>query len=364
MSKGVVVVTNMPVPYRAPVFDYIEVKKICFHAIYCTQRESNRDWQVDVSKHQHSYLSENSKQKSDGYNYVHLNWDIWSALNGVRPSTVITTGYYPTQLIAFLWAKLHGAKHIVMTDGWLGSEAHLGLVHRLVRKFVYRFTHAFVGASNGSLALFSSYGVSADKQFKSLLPVVAQSKVSLTPIESREVDILFVGRLEEPKNARLFLQICNEANVLLGRSLSVKVVGQGSLATELAEYATIHNVKVEFTSFVPPEQIHEVYKAAKLLLLPTKVEAWGLVIAEAMSQSVVPIISDKTAAAGELVINGENGLVLPVFDVTVWASNVAKLLNNQMKLKSFSLKAKKSAAQYTVDAAAIGLLEAIIYANK
>src|SRR6266540_2250832 len=107
----VVLVTNIPTPYRVPVFNYIDsLGEIEFSVIYCAKRESNRNWNYGYIKHKHIYLKENFS--SDGDNYIHKNQDVFSRLIELDPDVVITTGFNPTHLYAFSFALLKGKKHI------------------------------------------------------------------------------------------------------------------------------------------------------------------------------------------------------------------------------------------------------------
>ncbi len=69
-----------------------------------------------------------------------------------------------------------------------------------------------------------------------------------------------------------------------------------------------------------PERLRDVYAACDVLVVPsiqtrTFREPWGLVVNEAMNQGLAVIASDSVgAAAGGLVRDGINGLVVPAGD--------------------------------------------------
>ena len=69
-----------------------------------------------------------------------------------------------------------------------------------------------------------------------------------------------------------------------------------------------------------PEPLRDVYAACDVLVVPsvptrTFREPWGLVVNEAMNQGLAVIATDAVgAAAGGLVRDGENGLIVPAGD--------------------------------------------------
>jgi glycosyltransferase involved in cell wall biosynthesis len=57
---------------------------------------------------------------------------------------------------------------------------------------------------------------------------------------------------------------------------------------------------------VRPEELPKVYARACLLVLPSLIDIWGLVVNEAMSGGVPALVS-RHAGAAELVLNSVNG---------------------------------------------------------
>jgi glycosyltransferase involved in cell wall biosynthesis len=80
-----------------------------------------------------------------------------------------------------------------------------------------------------------------------------------------------------------------------------------------------------------PEELRSVYAGCEVLVVPsvptrTFREPWGLVVNEAMNQGLAVIATDAVgAAAGGLVRDGENGLVVPAGDSAALARAIARL---------------------------------------
>lgn len=85
--------------------------------------------------------------------------------------------------------------------------------------------------------------------------------------------------------------------------------------------------------------------AADLMALPSDKESFGLVALEAMACGV-PVVATNTGGLPELVIDGENGLLVPVHNCEALAGAMGKLLNNPGLYRSFSKAARLRAEQF------------------
>ena len=80
-----------------------------------------------------------------------------------------------------------------------------------------------------------------------------------------------------------------------------------------------------------PEQLRDAYAACRVLVVPSVAtrrfrEPWGLVVNEAMNRKLAVIASDAVgAAAGGLVRDGENGLIVDAGDAAALAGAISRL---------------------------------------
>ncbi len=160
----VAIVTNIPTPYRNPVYSKLsKFNEVDLFVFYCSFTEPNRSWKQQNIDFKHKFLS----KKKD--KFVHFNWNVLKEMNQFNPDVVITSGFNPTMLLAWLWTLTKKKKHISFSDANIHSESKLSVFHKLIRKLVYRTSDAFLGASDKTLELFKSYHVEKNKLFKSCL---------------------------------------------------------------------------------------------------------------------------------------------------------------------------------------------------
>lgn len=358
----VALVTNIPAPYRVPVYELlagIEGIELC--ALFCSGREPDRAWNLGAFKFPHVVLR--GRVWHWRGRYIHANPDVWPELHRFGPDIVVTTGFNPTHLLAFAYAQLRRLPHIAMTDGTEQSEARLGPVHRWVRRRVYTRTAAFVGASEGSFVLYRGYGLAPNAMFKSHLCARNES-FRPTPLDQREFEFIFCGRFVAGKLPLFALQVAAATSALIGRRVRMLFVGSGELDSPLrSEAARVESsVQATFAGFARQEELPALYARAQVLLFPTSGDTWGVVANEACAAGLPVIVSPEAGVAGELVRHGENGHVLPL-GVAPWADAAASLLLDTQQWQSMSARSLELVRAYTFRNAAAGLLAAVRHAQ-
>jgi glycosyltransferase involved in cell wall biosynthesis len=357
----VVIVTNIPVPYREPIYEILSKEpEIDLTVVYCSATEPDRDWKLPTSHYQQVTLQENFL--TVGERFIHINTDIWRTLKKLSPQIIVTTGYNPTHLLTFFYARRFGLPHVVMTDGTFDSERNLSFIHKMVRRMVFAGSAAFVGACEGSFDLFRHYGVDDKKMFKSHL--CANNTAFMYPLEplASPSDLLFSGRLVERKNPIFALQVANLVAQRLGRKVTLAVLGGGPMEGSLREasQAASEWVNLEIRGFIQQEDLPRHFQSASVFIFPSSWDPWGVVANEACASGVPVIVSPHAGVAGELVVDGENGFVLPLV-LELWVDAAVKLLEDKTLHHQFSQSSQEKVCDYSFNNAAKGLAETIRY---
>lgn len=109
------------------------------------------------------------------------------------------------------------------------------------------------------------------------------------------VQITTIGRLTEDKGMREFIEFINQLKNK-GENLRATIIGNGPLKNELEAQIQAANLGdvVEIKSSLSQNQVHaQLAKSDLFCLFSTKVDPFGLVVAEAMSSGVNVLISDQ-----------------------------------------------------------------------
>jgi glycosyltransferase involved in cell wall biosynthesis len=126
---------------------------------------------------------------------------------------------------------------------------------------------------------------------------------------------------------------------------------------------------VSYVGRLAPAQLRNFYGAADVLVLPsiptrTFREPWGLVVNEAFNQQLPVVVSDAVgAAAGGLVRDGVNGLIVPAADPGALAEGLRRLAKDANLRASMGRAGASDVLAYTHEAWADGFSQALASLN-
>jgi glycosyltransferase involved in cell wall biosynthesis len=361
----VALVTNIPAPYRLPVFERLaRLPDVDFEVVFCSGNEPDRAWRLTLQGFRARFLR--ARFVTFRGRYIHINPDVWTALEEIRPQVVVTTQFNPTHLIAFAWSRWRGATHVAMSDGTFQSEQALTGVHRAIRRHVFARTSAFVGASHGTLKLFRSYGCTEGELFMSHLCTDNTAFAApCPPGNERPVDLLFSGRFVALKNPAFALEVARGVARSLGRRVSIEFLGSGPLEESLRAAASLmaDDIDVRFLGFLQQSALPQVYRRCRVLLFPTRFDVWGVVANEACAAGMPVITTPMAGVAHEIVQDGVNGYVLPLV-LERWVEATARLLHNDGLCREMAARGQEIVSPYNYDNAAAGLAGAVRLAHQ
>ncbi len=356
----VALVANIPAPYRVPVFNRIARDgRIDFTAIFCAEREPDRHWDLEQFQFKSVVLHQSFFSRKG--RHIHNNLDVLGQLKAIDPDVVITGGFNPTHLYAFLYAWWHGCKHICWTDGTLASERKLRFIHRWLRRIVFKRSAVFIGASEGSLDLYRSYGQANARLFKSHL-CIDNERFREALSQPKRFDLLFCGRLTQTKQPLFAIDVAERVAAMLGRRVSLLFVGSGALEPQLrARAASASGIDVSFHGFATQAELPGLYGSARIFLFPTSWDPWGVVANEACAAGLPVISTPFAGAVGEIIQDGVNAFVRNP-NIEEWAVAVQRLLSDDDLYREFSRNSPRLVESHNYDAAAAGVINASLVA--
>ncbi|MBP7114549.1 MAG: glycosyltransferase family 4 protein [Candidatus Peribacteraceae bacterium] len=167
--------------------------------------------------------------------------------------------------------------------------------------------------------IIAQYGVPASRVCVIENPVRVSGADSLRTLPKNQNTILFVGRLEARKGILLLLK----AFQLLLKEMptaKLRLVGFNLLGTKLESIIASRGLKNSVTvlGYVhDPYRFRETAEAA-VMIVPSSLEGFGLVAAEAMTLGTCVIASDAPGLRS-VIANGRTGISFPVGDVRACA---------------------------------------------
>jgi glycosyltransferase involved in cell wall biosynthesis len=365
-----IIISDIPTPWREPVFERVYQKlNGRVEVVYYKSNEKRRLWTFKMGSHPKTILKGLTLTIADTERF--LNLGIVAFLLRRRPRVAIITASLkdPTTWLAMIVCRMVGTRIGLLADTWLGRDRGITTLQVWARKAAYNwFGDTFVGASRETLNMYKHYNTRITNEECFLSHLVADNDYfdkRCGHIEcERPFDVMFAGRIVKLKNPAFFANVCLAIKAEIGRC-NVLIIGDGEdgLKTEMQGFFERHGISFKFAGFIPHAALPDYYSEGRLLLFPTTGDCWGVVINEAMLAGAPVITSEWTAAAGELVLNGQNGYVLPL-DVEAWASAATELLTNNSKWESFSQCARHTVRDFNYDRAADGILDTIEYLSS
>jgi glycosyltransferase involved in cell wall biosynthesis len=131
---------------------------------------------------------------------------------------------------------------------------------------------------------------------------------------------LFVGRLVEDKAIDVLAEAYGRYRSAVAEPWPLLVAGVGPMAGVLEGVDG-----VDLLGFVQPADLPSVFGRAGCLVLPSRVEPWGVVVHEAVSAGLSVVCTRACGAATRLVLDGYNGAVVSPGDVAGLTQALARI---------------------------------------
>ncbi len=157
--------------------------------------------------------------------------------------------------------------------------------------------------------------------------------------------ILFVGRLIEVKGIDTLLRAFKIVKDSIPDA-TLRIVGDGPLASELRKLSDELGLNVVFTGYKTGKELESEYLGASCFVLPSKpdrigqVETLGVVAIEALSYGL-PVIASNLGGIPDIVKNGETGLLFEPGNYTELAARIIEILKNPELAESLVRKGQE-----------------------
>ena len=182
--------------------------------------------------------------------------------------------------------------------------------------------------------------------------IIGRSDDSLPPFADsifRKPTILGVGTLT---NAIKGFDILIQAHSIArswGCDHNLLVLGDGRDRSALLEMA--EQLSVADSTFLPGFQPnpYPFIRAATAIAVPSRFEAFGMVVTEAMTLGTPVMVASSALGALEVVENGVQGLVFPAEDANALATEICEMVENRSARENYSKRGLARAQFFATD---------------
>lgn len=197
---------------------------------------------------------------------------------------------------------------------------------------VYRYSDKVVLLSHAFIQEYIEYAHLRDSSKFEVIPnaLSYDGFLSDEEVKLKENVVLIVSRLEEiPKRIQLSIQIWEKVVSKIHDDWKLIIVGDGSCRLQYEEF--VNKRAIPNVYFVGRQEPKSYYKRAKIFLMTSKLEGWGLTLTEAQQFGCVPIAFDTYSSLADIITNDENGFVVAEGDVLHYC-DVLKSLTQDSEL--------------------------------
>ena len=157
-------------------------------------------------------------------------------------------------------------------------------------------------------------------------------------INEEDINILYIGKLEERRNI-IFMLECLKELIKHDNKYKLIMVGNGSedYKKNVQSYIETNNLSKHVLHIERLEQkfLPRLYECCRLFLLPTSYEIWGMVLMEAMLYKL-PVITTFNGGSSSLIRDGVNGRIVDELDVKEWTQAIIETKYDADTLKEYN----------------------------
>lgn len=156
---------------------------------------------------------------------------------------------------------------------------------------------------------------------------------------------LAVGRLSYVKGFDRLVDIWEQI-VMVCPDWILEIVGDGELKTSLIEYVKKKNLKNSIIFTPATSDIYSKYQEASVLLMTSRLEAFGMVLCEAQSCGLPCIAYDVPCGPAEIIKQNENGFLIENDNIKQFVDKFVLLASDQTLRTRMAQSAKANSTRF------------------
>ena len=295
--------------------------------------------------------------------------DVWRRLSHERPTHVVVLGYSdPLALTAMLWAKAHRRPVVFLSDSKADDQPR-SRGGELIKSLLLKGFDGALVAGLRHKAYFRSlgfqgpigigYDVVDNSYHEARARAYGRRRSKLVAMGAMpERFVLCVSRLIPRKRVDRAVEIF-AASGISGHGFEMIIVGNGphqGIVEDAIERLGVRD-KVKIIPHLPTSRMPLLYSGARALILASEYDQWGLCVNEAMACGVPTVVSERSGAAHELVVDGDNGIVFADNEIAKAIDGLQLLCRDAKFHATMAHSAKRTMASWSLDTFTRNLLE-------
>lgn len=323
-KKRMLWVTNMPAPYRLPILDLLgEAYELDVYFLLGMKNWRNWNLESDYRTWSYKFLNLRTIVFKELEFIVGLGFKI----NKLNQYDVIVLGSWENLVYLRLMRSAKKLNKVVIPiyeSHAKSQKFNKGLIAAIRANF-FRNANVVVTFGPGSSRAISEMGIDT-KEILELFNLVdnAWFQTSL----NRNLDrskightYLFIGRLIELKNVETAIYAFSRIAESHDR---LRIVGDGPQMKFLKTLAQDLQImsQVDFMGYQNQSELVKIFNDSHTLVLPSRIEVWGLVVNEALACGLHAVVSDQAGIAES--IDSQQGVYIAAPDIANFAHGMQR----------------------------------------
>jgi glycosyltransferase involved in cell wall biosynthesis len=171
-----------------------------------------------------------------------------------------------------------------------------------------------------------------------------------------DIVVLSVARLAPEKGHDVLVHAVAEAG---DPRLLLVLAGGGPERERLEDLARVRGVRLVLAGDLEWERIVETYVAADVFALLSEREPWAVVVNEAAACGLPLVLSDRVGAAHDLLVDGENGMLVEAGDVDAASEALRRLAADEKLRQRYAARSRELARDWGYGPSVDGFLAAV-----
>lgn len=179
-------------------------------------------------------------------------------------------------------------------------------------------------------------------------PLTYDSVYNIIDYSSKKKKILFVGRIfEYHKRLSYILKIwMNIESNLKFNDWSLTIVGDGPDMQVIKKMSSSLGLKrISFEGFKDPRTY---YNESSIFMMTSAFEGFGMTLLEAQQYAVVPMVMDTYSSLHDIIVNGENGIIIPDNDLDQYTNEMERLITQYEYRRCLAIRGLESCKKFMV----------------
>lgn len=260
----------------------------------------------------------------------------------LEPDTVLSFGEYWNN---FVLLSMRGLKYPVYVSDRSQPDKSLGKLHDKLRHWLYPGARGIILQTEKAREIYLR-GNRHNNLFVIGNPIRIFTEIK--PLHTREKSVLMVGRLIQTKHQDKLIEMFAK---VAPADWILRIVGYDHMKQHhmerLKELTKELQIEDQVIFMGKQEQMEDIYQNSSIFAFTSSSEGFPNVIGEAMSAGLPVVAFDCVAGPSEMIEDGYNGFLAPLFDSESFESKLSLLIKDDHLRNELGSNARESIQRFS-----------------